>query len=68
MLKELLEQLQTLKNEVESFNIKQLPEDQQAPKLMELAEKVLNILENADIEIPDEHSDDSGIEVPTSEL
>jgi hypothetical protein len=68
MLKELLEQLQTLKNEVESFNLKQLPEDQQAPKLMELAEKVLNILENADIEIPDEHSDDSGIEVPTSEL
>jgi hypothetical protein len=68
MLKELLEQLQTLKNEVESFNIKQLPEDQQAPKLMELAEKVLNILENADIEIPKEHSDDSGIEVPTSEL
>jgi hypothetical protein len=68
MLKELLEQLQTLKNEVESFNIKQLPEDQQAPKLMELAEKVLNILENADIEIPEEHSDDSGIEVPTSEL
>ena len=68
MLKELLEQLQTLKNEVESFNIKQLPEDQQAPKLMELAEKVLNILENANIEIPDEHSDDSGIEVPTSEL
>jgi len=68
MLKELLEQLQTLKNEVESFNIKQLPEDQQAPKLMELAEKVLNILENADIEIPEEHSYDSGIEVPTSEL
>jgi hypothetical protein len=68
MLKELLEQLQTLKNEVESFDPKQLPEDQQAPKLMELAEKVLNTLENANIEIPDEHSNDSGIEVPTSEL
>jgi hypothetical protein len=68
MLKELLEQLQTLKNEVESFNLKQLPEDQQAPKLMELAEKVLNILENADIEIPKEYSNDSGAEVPTSEL
>ena len=68
MLKELLEQLQVLKNEVESFDPKQLPEDQQAPKLMELADKVLNILENANIEIPDKHSDDSGIEVPTSEL
>jgi predicted nucleic acid-binding Zn-ribbon protein len=68
MLKELLEQLQALKDEVESFDPKQLPEDQQASKLMELAEKVLNKLENANIEIPDEHSDDSGIEVPTSEL
>jgi len=68
MLKELLEQLQTLKNEVESFDPKQLPEDQQAPKLMELAEKVLNTLENANIELPEEHSIDGGDEIPTSEL
>jgi hypothetical protein len=68
MLKELLEQLQILKHEVESFDPKQLPEDQQATKLMELANKVLNTLDNATIPLPDEHSDNSGIEVPTSEL
>ena len=68
MLKELLEQIQALKNEVESFDPNQLPQDQQAPKLMELAGKVLNTLENANIEISDEHSDDSGIEIPTGEV
>lgn len=66
MLKELLKELHTLKSEVDQIN--QLPEDQQVATISALAEKVLNILENADIEIPDEHSDDSGIEVPTSEL
>jgi hypothetical protein len=68
MLKELLEQLQTLKNEVDNLDINQLPEDQRAAAIAALADKVLNTLENADIKVPDEHSDDSGIEVPTSEL
>jgi hypothetical protein len=66
MLKELISSLQTLKSEVDQIN--QLPEDQREAAATALAEKVLNTLENADIEIPDEHSDDSGIEVPTSEL
>jgi hypothetical protein len=66
MLKELLNNLQTLKNEMETIN--QLPEDQQAQRLSEIADKVLNTLENADIEIPDEYSVDSGIEIPPSEI
>ena len=68
MLKELLNSLQTLKNEIDSFDPKQLPEDQQAPKLMELAEKVLNTLENANIELPEEHSIDGRDEIPTGEF
>jgi len=66
MLKELLNSLQTLKNEVDQIN--QLPEDQRASSLNILAEQVLNVLENANIEIPEEHSDDSEIEIPTSEF
>ena len=66
MLKELLEQLQTLKSEVDQLN--QLPEDQRAAVATALAEKVLNTLENADIKVSEEHSIDGGIKIPTSEI
>ena len=66
MLKELLKELHTLKSEVDQIN--QLPEDQRAAKIAALADKVLNTLENANIEIPEEYSNDSGIEIPTSEF
>ena len=66
MLKELLNNLQTLKSEVDQIN--QLPEDQRVVAATILAEKVLNILENADIEIPEGNSINGGIEIPTSEI
>lgn len=68
MLDNLLKELITLKSEIDNVNINQLPEDQRAAAITALADKVLNILDNADIPLPDEHPDDSGIEVPTSEL
>ena len=68
MLKELLEQLQALKNEIDNLDINQLPEDQRAASIAAFADKVLNTLGNANIEVPDEYSDNSGTEVPTSEL
>jgi hypothetical protein len=66
MLKELLNNLQTLKSEVDQIN--QLPEDQRAAVATALAEKVLNTLENADIKVPEGNSIDGGIEIPTSEI
>jgi hypothetical protein len=66
MLKELLEQLQTLKSEVESID--KLPEDQQAVVAATLAEKVLNILENATVPLPEQHSKLSGEQIPPSEF
>jgi predicted nucleic acid-binding Zn-ribbon protein len=68
MLNDLLKELQNIRKEVDNLNIDQLPEDQRVAAISALADKVLNTLDNANIEIPDEHSDDSGIEVPTSEL
>jgi predicted nucleic acid-binding Zn-ribbon protein len=68
MLNDLLKELQNIRKEVDNLNINQLPEDQRVAAISALADKVLNTLDNANIEIPDEHSDDSGIEVPTSEL
>jgi hypothetical protein len=68
MLKDLLESLQTIKKEVDNLDINQLPEDQRAAIITALADKVLNTLENASIPLPEEHPDDSGIEIPTSEI
>ena len=68
MLKDLLESLQTIKKEVDNLDINQLPEDQRAAIITSLADKVLNTLENASIPLPEEHPDDSGIEIPTSEI
>jgi hypothetical protein len=68
MLKDLLHQLQAIKKEVDNLDINQLPEDQRAALIASLADKVLNTLDNANIPLPEEHPDDSGTEVPTSEL
>jgi hypothetical protein len=66
MLKELISSLQTLKNEVDQIN--QLPEDQREAAATALAEKVLNTLDNATIPLSEQHSNISGIEIPTSEI
>jgi hypothetical protein len=66
MLKELLKELHTLKSEVDQIN--QLPEDQRASALTILAEQVLNVLDNADIPLPEEHPELGRAEVPTSEI
>jgi hypothetical protein len=68
MLNDLLKELQNIRKEVDNLNIDQLPEDQRVLAISILADKVLNTLNNATIPLPEEHSDDSGIEVPTSEL
>jgi hypothetical protein len=66
MLKELLKELHTLKSEVDQIN--QLPEDQRALALTILAEQVLNVLDNADIPLPEEHPELGRAEIPTSEI
>ena len=66
MLEELLKDLHTLKSEVDQIN--QLPEDQRAVALTILAEQVLNVLNNANIKVPEGNSIDGGIEIPTSEI
>ena len=68
MLDNLLKELKNIRNEVDNLNINQLPEDQRVAAISALADKVLNTLDNAEIPLPDEHSNDSGIEVPTSEF
>ncbi len=68
MLKDLLHQLQAIKKEVDNLNINQLPEDQRAAAIAALADKVLNTLDNATIPLPEEYSDNSGIEIPTSKI
>ena len=66
MLKELLNNLQTLKSEVEAIN--QLPEDQREAVATALAEKVLNTLENAAVPLSEQYSELSGEQIPTSEI
>ena len=68
MLNDLLKELLTLKDEVEKLDIDQLPENQKISTMNDITDKVITILNNAKIPISDEHSDNSGIEVPTSEL
>jgi hypothetical protein len=68
MLNDLLKELLTLKDEVEKLDLDQLPENQKISTMNGITDKVINILNNAKIPLPEEHSDDSGIEVPTSEL
>lgn len=66
MLKELLTNLLTLKNEVETID--QLPEDQRAAAVTALAEKVLNTLEDAAVPLSEQYSELSGEQIPTSEI
>ena len=66
MLKELLTNLLTLKNEVEAID--QLPEDQREAVATALAEKVLTTLNNATIPLSEQHSNIGGDEIPTSEV
>jgi DNA-binding ferritin-like protein len=66
MLKELLNNLQTLKNEVDQIN--QLPENQREAATAALAEKVLNTLEDAAIPLSEQYTELSGEQIPTSEV
>ena len=66
MLKELLNNLQTLKGEVEAIN--QLPEDQREAAATALAEKVLNTLEDATVPLSEQYSELSGEQIPISEI
>jgi hypothetical protein len=68
MLDDLLKELLTLKDEVEKLDVSQLPENQRASTVNDITDKVINILNNAKIPLPEEYSDDSGTEVPTSEF
>ena len=66
MLKELLTNLLTLKNEVETID--QLPEDQRAAAVTALAEKVLTTLDDATFPLSEQYSELSREQVPTSEI
>ena len=68
MLDDLLKELTKLKEEIDAINIDQIPEEQRFEFVNSLADKVLNTLDNANIPLPEEHPDDSGIEIPTSEF
>jgi hypothetical protein len=68
MLDNLIQELTKLKEEIDAIDINQIPEEQRFEFVNSLADKVLNTLDNADIPLPEEHSDDSGTEVPTSEF
>lgn len=60
MLGELINELTKLKSEIDSVDFQSIPEDQRAQRFNELAEQVLNTLDNVRIEIPEEHQPDSG--------
>jgi hypothetical protein len=66
MLKELLTNLLTLKNEVEAID--QLPENQRAAAATALAEKVLTTLDDAAVPLSEQYSELSGEQVPPSEI
>jgi ABC-type transporter Mla subunit MlaD len=68
MLDNLIQELTKLKEEIDAIDINQIPEEQRFEFVNGLADKVLNTLDNANIPLPEEHSDNSGIEVPTSEF
>ena len=68
MLDNLLNELKKIEKEVDQEYVDQLPIEERAALLHDLANKVLKTLEHANKEIPEEHSDDSGIKIPTSEF
>ncbi len=68
MLDNLLDDLKKIKKEVDQETINQLPIEERVALLHDIANRVLKTLEHANKEIPKQHSELSGIEVPTSEL
>jgi hypothetical protein len=68
MLDNLIKELTKLQEEINAINIDQIPEDQRVTTIVALTDKVLNTLDNAELPLPEEHSDDSGIKIPTSEF
>jgi len=68
MLDDLLKELLTLKDEVEKLDISQLPENQRVSTVNDITDKVINILNNAKIPLPEEYPEDGGNEIPTSEV
>jgi hypothetical protein len=68
MLDNLLNDLKKIKKEVDQEHMNQLSIEEKAELLHNLANRVLKTLEHANKEIPKQHSNDSGTEVPTSEL
>ena len=68
MLDNLLNNLKKIEKEVSQEYMDQLPVEEKAALLHDLAARVLKTLEHANKEIPKQHSNDSGTEVPTSEL
>jgi len=68
MLDDLLKELTKLKEEIDAIDINQIPEEQRFEFVNGLADKVLNTLDNANIPLPEEHPEDGGIEIPTSEF
>jgi hypothetical protein len=68
MLDNLLDDLKKMEKEVDKEYINQLPIEERVALLHDIASRVLNTLDNANKEIPKEYSNDSGTEVPTSEL
>ena len=63
MLGELIKELTKLKSEMDSVDFQSIPEDQRAQRLTELAEQVLNTLDNAHVEIPEEYQSNSGEQI-----
>lgn len=68
MLDNLIEELTKLKEEIDAIDINQIPEEQRFEFVNNLADKVLNTLDNANIPLPEEHPEDGGNEIPTSEV
>jgi len=68
MLDNLLDDLKKMEKEVDKDVVNQLPLEERVALLHDIANRVLKTLEHANKEIPKQHSNDSGIEVPTSEV
>lgn len=65
MLDNLIKDLEKVKKELESVDINS---DKGRAQIEELADKVLNIFENANIELPKEYSEDGGKQTPGSKV
>jgi ribosomal protein S25 len=68
MLDNLLNELKKIEKEVDQEYVDQLPIEERAALLHDLADKVLKTLEHANKEIPKQYSKDGGVEIPTSEV